>query len=78
MKNTTLSVLLIAMSGMNAFADSDLSTQIDDLKVPANTAPTGVTSEKLYSVQNRYSRLEHKFEFTLGGAKTLPAMASFK
>jgi len=60
----TLSVLAPA-----AHADADLGSQLQDLKLPSNVAPAGVTSEKLYSVQNRFTRLDRRFEFTLGGAK---------
>ncbi len=70
MKMTKTLFLLLAITSHQAFAsDTNLSNQLDDLKIPANTAPVGVTSEKLYSVQNRYIKLDKKFEFNLGGAK---------
>ncbi len=71
MKTVSLSLLFLTITSVSAFAQqaADLSTQLDDLTVPANTAPAGVTSEKLYSVQNRYLQIANKFEFTLGGAK---------
>lgn len=65
-----LSIALIGMGlSISAVADSDLNAQLDELKLPTNAAPAGVTSEKLYSVQNRLMKLDRKFEFNLGGSK---------
>jgi outer membrane beta-barrel protein len=54
---------------LSANAENDLGEQLEALKLPSNVAPAGVTSEKLYSVQNRFTRLDRRFEFNLGGAK---------
>jgi outer membrane beta-barrel protein len=69
MKTSLIFTLLVLVGISSARADSDLSAQLDDLKMPGNVAPAGVTSEKLYAVQNRYVNLDQRFELTLGGAK---------
>jgi outer membrane beta-barrel protein len=52
-------------------AETGLTDQLGELKMPENTAPQGLTSEKLYSAQARSTELAHRFEFDLGGAKNL-------
>jgi outer membrane beta-barrel protein len=72
MKNVkTLLVLSLIFGSLNAFAASDvaLTDQLGELKLPENTAPVGLRSERLYSVQSRDTDLAHRFEFDLGGAK---------
>lgn len=69
MKSSFLITLLILGGIAPAFAEGDLSTQLDDLKMPQNVAPSGVTSEKLYAVQNRYVNLDQRFALSIGGAK---------
>lgn len=69
MKHLSTILLFSMMATSAAFADSDLNTQLDELKIPGNVAPAGVTTEKLYSVQNRFNQLAKKFEFSLGAAK---------
>lgn len=66
MKLITLTAILLSTT---ALADSDLNTQLEDLKMPVNTAPVGVTSEKLYAVQSRAHSLTKRFELGLGVAK---------
>lgn len=48
---------------------ASLENQLDELKLPSNTAPAMVSQEKLYSVQDRYSNLKNRFEVTLGGGQ---------
>ena len=67
----TLLVLSLMFTSLNAFAEAGLSDQLSDLKIPENTAPIGLKSERLYSVQARDTDLAHRFEFDLGGAKNL-------
>jgi outer membrane beta-barrel protein len=69
MKSNLLSVLLLLTAVNSARAESDLTTQLDDLRIPQNVAPTGVTTEKLYAVQNRFVSLEKRFEVALGASK---------
>ncbi len=71
MKTNAILLMLSALCLMNpvARAESDLGAQLEELKLPSNVAPVGVTSEKLYSVQNRFIRLDRRFEFNLGAAK---------
>jgi hypothetical protein len=64
-----LLVLSLLLTSASAFADAGLSDQLNDLKVPENTAPVALRSERLYSVQARNTELAHRFEFDLGGAK---------
>jgi len=52
-----------------AFAadEAPLSKMLDDLETPANLAPASVASEKLYSVQGRFSPLKSRSEVSVGG-----------
>jgi outer membrane beta-barrel protein len=45
-----------------------LEDELQGLATPANTSPLSMTSEKLYSVQSRYSGLRLRSEFDFGGA----------
>lgn len=45
-----------------------LESQLQGLELPGNQAPFGVTGEKLYSVQNRFSSLKYRSEAYLGTA----------
>jgi hypothetical protein len=57
MKIQIFSLLFLALTAAPALADNELNTQLDELKLPGNVAPAGVTNEKLYSVQNRFATL---------------------
>lgn len=50
-----------------------LDDQLQSLSLPSNQPPASVSQEKLYAVQNRYSSLKWKSEFTFGGAKNFNA-----
>lgn len=56
-------------------ATKSLEDQLSDLETPGNQAPAGVTSERLYAVQNRFAPLRHRHEFNLGGAGNFSANA---
>lgn len=45
-----------------------LSDELQKMSVPDNMAPAGVEREKVYAVQNRYSPLNWRPEFTLGSS----------
>lgn len=49
-------------------ATENLEAKLDELKLPANQAPAGVSSEHLYAVQTRYSNLSLRPEVSVGGA----------
>jgi hypothetical protein len=70
MKSNLLSVLLLLTAVNSARAESDLTTQLDDLRIPQNVAPTGVTTEKLYAVQNRFVSLKSALRWHLELLKT--------
>lgn len=42
-----------------------LEDQLQTLNLPANQAPAGISSEKLYSVQSRFNPLARKVEFSV-------------
>lgn len=65
----TVMTTLLLTSGISAQAETDLNSQLEELKLPTSAAPAGVNSEKLYSVQNRFMKLDRKWEFNLGGSK---------
>lgn len=46
-----------------------LEDELQSLSVPSNQAPSGVSSESLYSVQSRLAPLDGRSEVTLTGAK---------
>lgn len=72
--HTTLSVLFVLAllpHSANAESQTGLTDQMNELKIPENTAPAGVSKDKLYSAQSRYIDLTKKFEFDLGGSKNL-------
>ena len=69
MKIQIFSLLFLALTAAPALADNELNTQLDELKLPGNVAPAGVTNEKLYSVQNRFATLSKRMEFNLGAAQ---------
>ena len=52
-----------------------LDSQLESLKIPENKAPTLITDEKLYSVQNRYANLKFRSEVTVGGAHNFTGSA---
>ena len=68
-------LMMVWMSGA-AFAEPSLDSQLQDLRLPQDQAPVGVTREKLYSSQSRFSDLSHRFELDFGGAKNLNANSS--
>jgi outer membrane beta-barrel protein len=55
--------------GTNASAERTLDQQLDDLQVPTNVPPPGISDEKLYSVQSRFVSLRHRHEISLGGGR---------
>lgn len=57
--------LALVPSGLRA-AETPLEEQLDALGTPGDKAPAGLTSEKLYAVQNRYSELRRRLEFAVG------------
>lgn len=69
--------LMIGSSLMGAVAESSsepasaptLESQLGELALPSNRAPAAVSTERMYSVQNRLTPLARRSEFTLGGAK---------
>jgi len=73
-KTTLLPLMLLGLVPASAAfaATGDMETlesQLDDLALPSNVAPATVTTEKLYSVQDRYSNLSKRLEVTLGGGQ---------
>jgi len=57
--------------GFNVFAatqEMPLESRLDQLAVPENLAPLGVSNEKIYAVQNRFSPMQSRHELSLGGA----------
>lgn len=46
---------------------ASLDDQLNALGTPGNEAPAGVTAEQLYAVQTRYSPMQNRHEFSLGG-----------
>jgi outer membrane beta-barrel protein len=62
--------VLPAMAGAApAPRTSSLEDQLQSLNLPANQAPAGVSTEKLYSVQSRYSPLSRRLELTVGAGQ---------
>ncbi len=45
-----------------------LDAQLEALRMPANQAPLGVNQDKLFSIQDRYTPLKNRHEFSLSGA----------
>jgi outer membrane beta-barrel protein len=76
MKTSTF-LSMIAVSSLVAFFTPSsfaaepvtLEQQLENLKLPENAAPSVVSAEKLYLVQNRYSSLRHRSEVTVGASK---------
>jgi len=62
-------VLLSVQPAFSAVEDESLESKLNNLSLPSNVAPAAITQEKLYSVQNRYTDLKRKSEFSLGAAK---------
>jgi outer membrane beta-barrel protein len=52
-----------------ALAAPSLEDQLQQLNLPANQAPGGISTEKLYSVQSRYSPLSNRLEFTVSSGQ---------
>jgi outer membrane beta-barrel protein len=48
---------------------ASLEDQLQSLNLPANQAPAGISTEKLYSVQSRYSPLSRRLEFSIGAGQ---------
>lgn len=74
--NKSLLLLLVAVSALGARAaraEDSLEAQLQGLSLPANQAPTSVTTEKLYSVQPRFVSLKQRSELSLGGGKNFAA-----
>ncbi|MBS1962512.1 MAG: outer membrane beta-barrel domain-containing protein [Bdellovibrionales bacterium] len=65
-KHLVLIAALAAVSSAGA-DDRPLENMLGDLNTPANQAPASVDSEKLYSVQTRYSSLKNRSEVGVGG-----------
>lgn len=67
-----LSLVIITSSCMNfSFAAptrSDLEKKLDTLNIPSDKVSSLVSQEKLYSVNDRYSSLQKRFELTAFGA----------
>jgi len=61
--------LFAGTSSVFAAPAANLNDQMNDLKLPENLAPQGVTKEKLYAAQSRYEELSHRFELDVGGSK---------
>ncbi len=70
-------VFLAGVSGaVETPASKTLEDQLQELGTPGDQAPVGLTSEKLYAVQNRFSPLGRRFEIA-GGAGTNFSSSSF-
>lgn len=52
-----------------AVPEATLEDQLQSLNVPANQAPSAISSEKLYSVQTRFNPLSSRFEVNVGGSR---------
>lgn len=76
---TALPTVFVALSllSVSAYAETpvenspesvSLESQLNELQT-ANTAPAGVTREKLYVVQSRYNPLKGRFGMSLGAAR---------
>jgi len=63
------------MGGLALAAPDSLETDLNSLALPANAAPVAVSSERLYSVQDRYSQLTNRSEISLGGSNNFTADA---
>ncbi len=77
-----VSLLITTLSG-SVFADTDgeiasLETQLNDLQVPTNIAPTAVSQEKLYSVQSRFRTLKKHFGMGLGVSQNFSGSSFLK
>jgi outer membrane beta-barrel protein len=73
---TVLSISLLgAVGALSASANTDVSLedQLETLALPANQAPGGVSSEKLYSVQTRFVPLRSRSEVALSGMLNMTA-----
>ncbi len=66
MKTFLFSMMMLSLTAATASADVDLNAQLDELKLPGNVAPAGITNEKLYSAQSRFATLARRTEFNLG------------
>jgi outer membrane beta-barrel protein len=66
MKILLFSMMMLSLTAATATADVDLNAQLDELKLPGNVAPAGITNEKLYSSQSRFATLARRTEFNLG------------
>jgi outer membrane beta-barrel protein len=80
MKKSLLSVTVVLpfalpfVMSVSAFAADSLETELQNLELPSNIAPAGISvekAEKLYSVQTRYSELSKRSEVSLGGGRNL-------
>ncbi len=67
LKVTVLALAIVP--GAVRAEDETLESRLNELELPSNVAPSGVTQEKLYSVQSRYSSLKKRSEVTIGYAK---------
>ena len=60
---------LLSAGAAWAETKASLDDQLKSLNFPSNQAPAGISEEKLYAVQSRYSPLKGRHEFTFAGAK---------
>lgn len=71
----TVLALGLILGSLSVHAETALTDQMNDLKMPENVAPMGLRSEKLYSAQPRNTSLAKRLEFDLGGAYNLAGNA---
>lgn len=73
MKKLLLIITLI-LSG-SLYANTDLSKKLDRLRIPDDKVSPLVTQDKLYTVNQRYSSLVNRHEFSLSGGKNFNSVS---
>ncbi len=67
----------VAAPTADAATADELEAQLDQLRLPANTLPAGLTSESVYAVQSRYSPLSRRHEVGFGFGHNLTGNGFF-
>ena len=74
MKKISFILISIFISSVG-FAEDDLSKKLEGLNIPSDKVTPLLSEEDLYAVNERYSSLNNRFEFTLFGAHDFAADA---
>jgi outer membrane beta-barrel protein len=73
-KLLSITILLSCVSAFSADVDkSDLEKKLDSLNIPSDKVTPLVTEENLYVINDRYSSLYRRHEFTFMGARNFNA-----